>query len=706
MGKVLTTTAALLILLFGALIGVATLSESSAIAAELNHPSLAPERPERGIPIAGEGFVLSTIQVGDRVIVAGEFSEVEAFRGGPIVERNNIFAYDINTGELIEDFNPNVDGPIEEMVAIPETGEFFIGGTFRRVGGDFRIRVAKLDYFGDLDEDFRAEASASVGALDVHEDVLFLGGSFAEVNGEQHQRIAAVDIDTGESVRGFNLQVMVDLGRAETRSVRALDVTPSGELLVAFNGQQIVDARGVPLDRFGLAFIDLDTYLVTDWRTEWYENSFERCSQQSLQLRDGELSPDGSFFVVVEKGNFNCDKAVAFDTVDDGVNNPRWVTAAHDSVFSVAVTNNAAYIGGHFCFITGHGPIPSSEAPTYPWVAKPEPCNSFGNETIDEFVGRYQIAALDPNSGNALDWNPTSNAQEAVFHVEAIDRGLLLGQDRNRVNQIRTGTHAFLDFGGTTPVFTPPPPPSVNCTANVSADGVVSIDWEALEDVSSYAVRRDGQWVTTTADTAFTDDPGVGSHAYTIRYRPQGVVTDETCSPTPVVVDAPAPSLPPAPFTCTATVDGDSVVLEWNQIDDVDRYQVRRDGGWIATSNGTSHVDANVAAGDYVYEIRYRIAGAVTDAPCSPTPVTVGGGAGPVDPGPAEVVTCSLSLVGDTATIEWNQIDDVERYQVRRDGGWIATSNGTSHVDSPSPAGATYEIRYRIAGAITDIACI
>ena len=688
MDKILHTRLLLPALIVAAFVAVLAAGQSTAFGAEVNHDQLPPQIPRTDIPITLDGFVYSTIQVGDRVIVAGDFNEVESFRNGPIITRNNIFAYDINTGAVIDDFDPNVNGAIFELVSIPETGEIFLGGAFTQVSDEFRIRVAKLDFFGNLDPQFRAEVSARVLALDIYQDVLYLGGNFTVVNGGTHDRIAAVDTTLGESVPGFNLQVVGDLGKADTRGVKALDVTPTGELLVAFNGVRLVDSRNLTTGHFGIAFVDLDTYLVTDWRTEWYRNSYERCSASALQLRDAELSPDGSTFVVVEKGHFNCDKAVAFNTVDDGVNNPKWVTAAHDSVFSVAVTNNAVYIGGHFCFLEAHGPVASSEAATYPWVLKPEACQPGGNQDNGEFLARYQIAALNPADGEPLDWNPTSNAQEAVFHIEAVDRGLLLGQDRNRVAGFRTGLHAFLDFGGTTPAFTPPAPPSLDCTATVDAAGVVTLAWNDLEDVVSYTVRNNNAWVASTTDLGFSDEPGIGSHEYVIRYRQPGVVTDAPCSPSPIVVEGAAAS-------CTAVAAGGNVELSWVDQPGVSTWQVRRNGSWYASVDSLNFVDANPAPGTYSYELRYRVGGQIVDLACNPTSIVVQG----------ETLACTVSVAGTTATIDWNQIDGVSSYQVRRDNRWLASTTGASHVDPVSTDGSVYEIRYRRSGSVITTAC-
>jgi len=280
-----------------------------------------------------------------------------------------------------------------------------------------------------------------------------------------------------------------------------------------------------------------------------------------------------------------------------------------------------------------------------------------------------------------------------VFHIEAVDRGLLIGQDRDRVNFIRTGLHAFLDFGGTTPPYVPPVGQTLDCTTSVDGNGNVSVSWNDLDGVNSWVVRRNNKWVATQTNTGFSDTPGVGTHQYVIRYKVGGVRTDGTCSPSVTITD---PEPPPA-GDCTATLNGTSVTLEWADAANVDSWQVRRDGKWKATTNSLTYTDSNLAAGDYSYVIRSRRGGVRVDTPCSPDPVTVGNG-----PGPA---TCAATAAGGDVTIAWNSVPGVSTYQVRRNGSWLATSNQTTYVDANAPAGAAYAVRYRLAGERVTIDC-
>ena len=502
----------------------------TASAANVDHDQLVPEAPRRDVPIVLDGDVWKSVQFNDRIIVAGDFQQVETSRGGPVINRPYIFAYDINTGEFIDDFDPNVNGPVFDVVVDDSDNSLFLGGTFTQIDGQFRTRLAKLDYFGNLDPTFRAIASARVITLAVDDGELFVGGSFATVNNEPHNQIAAVDTTFGNSVADFNYQIRGAFGRDGSQSVRALDITEDNRLFVAHVGQEIVDNNGVGHDHVGVAVIDLDANRVEDWNTPWFASVRPRCSQGDgdLRIRDAELSPDESVFIVVEQGGYNCDKILSFDT-DGGANTePNWVSAAFDSVFSVGVTNDTVYVGGHFCFIEALGAIPSSQALNYPFEPSPVSCDiGGGNTDVNGIPARQQIAALNINTGAALDWNPRSNAGVGVFDIEVIERGLLVGQDNDRIGTIRTGHHAFLDFGGTTPAFNPPG--ASGCAASVNGS-TVSLAWDDIPGEDSYVVRRNSSFLTSVSTSNFSESPGSGSFDYVIRYRQAGQTIDLECN--------------------------------------------------------------------------------------------------------------------------------------------------------------------------------
>ena len=119
-----------LLLLCAIALAITTWNLRSASAADVNHGTVVPEIPRRDTPIVADGKVYATIQMHDRVIVAGNFTTVER-RNGTTVGRTHIFAYDINSGALIEDYNPVLDGEVRAVIGDEDTGDIFIGGKFK-----------------------------------------------------------------------------------------------------------------------------------------------------------------------------------------------------------------------------------------------------------------------------------------------------------------------------------------------------------------------------------------------------------------------------------------------------------------------------------------------------------------------------------------------------------------------------------------------
>ena len=123
------------------------------------------------------------------------------------------------------------------------------------------------------------------------------------------------------------------------------------------------------------------------------------------------------------------DTAVAFPIAGGDDVEPLWVSRHFDSVYSVAITEKAVYIGGHFSW---------NESPTAPdpWPGLDDVGYGTGQGLSgyglgDEVVRRDHIGALDPATGKALEWNPGSNSFEGNKAMLATPRGLLVGGDGN-----------------------------------------------------------------------------------------------------------------------------------------------------------------------------------------------------------------------------------------------------------------------------------
>lgn len=443
--------AAVLLVGLGALVGFTSADDDAARAAVV--ADLPPEKPRRDLPKALDGTAFDAARVGDWIVVGGDFLQVE-LQDGTIVNQAGVYAYNIDTGAFNHGFRPaisrNSSNPVVLAVEPAENGtHVFIGGKFASIDGHTTQRLARLSLIdGSVDTEFAAVADAPVRDLVLHDGQLFVGGEFETINGVARGRLAELDPTTGTVDPDFSFDVTGSTRNPdEPYGPKYLGVTPGGTLVVAHRATTVA---GQP--RKGVALIDTVNDTLLGWQTDFW-------GVNVVTTVDAEVSPDGSFLVVVGDGGdfpfMGRDAAVAFDLTnpDSGGQEPLWIARNFDSTYAVGITMDAVFIGGHFCWV-------ESELAPDPWPGDGEFSNSNSCHGIfpaarfaPAVVYRDQIAALDPATGKALAWDPGSDALEGVQSIEVIDRGLLIGHDGDRFGRDgsdsrawNVGRHVFLDW--------------------------------------------------------------------------------------------------------------------------------------------------------------------------------------------------------------------------------------------------------------------
>ena len=247
-----------------------------------------------------------------------------------------------------------------------------------------------------------------------------------------------------------------------------------------------------------------------------------------------------------------------YPTDGTGVIGFDWSARLYSSIFSVAVSDTAVYVGGHFCAAPLNGADPVTRQTHERTNGTANRCNHRDpNDPVNpseifpnDAVFRRQLAALDPSDGRALAWDPGSNAGLGTFDLTIIDRGLLAGMDNDRYNQILTGRSGFFDFGGITlPAPDPgatPAPVVASCSVSV-INNVPVVSYSGFPDpAANVNILRNGSWVVTDS----FDTPGAGTHddtsavsgvaySYVVRSRPNGpggVVNDVVCNPATITI--------------------------------------------------------------------------------------------------------------------------------------------------------------------------
>ena len=186
-------------------------------------------------------------------------------------------------------------------------------------------------------------------------------------------------------------------------------------LMVIGNFRKIAGA-----DRPLIAQIDVSTPVasVTDWRTDLYDQPCARSGKVGF-MRDVDIDPDGQRAYVVSAGHFYypaCDTLNAFPMAPGGTNlQPVWSDKIGDTMEAVAADKDAVYISGHFRYL----------------------------ETETKTEPRFQIAAVDPDTGDGINWVPDAGGFRGVLTLELEPAGLFAGSDGDAFGVVNHGRNAF-----------------------------------------------------------------------------------------------------------------------------------------------------------------------------------------------------------------------------------------------------------------------
>ncbi|AEV82210.1 hypothetical protein ACWT_1194 [Actinoplanes sp. SE50] len=384
--------------------------------ADITQSGIVSANPVDWTPHVLDGTVWALAVVGDTVIVGGAFTRVADAGRHTTLARKNIFAFDLNDG-TIRSFAPEVDGAIYSL-APGADGTVYAGGAFKTVNGASSRGLTRLWLgSGNRDTGFRAHVNwGDVRALATRGDDLYAGGTFSAINGTERVGLARMNAESGAVDRGFDARLSGP-GLSRVR-VEHFDVTADGRKLVAVGAF----LRAGSADRTQIALFDVggSAAQLSGWYTDDYK---PQCMKGfDTYLRQVKFSPDGSYFVVAATGRASsaqklCDSAARFETNRTGGQHPTWVQrTGGDSLYAVAITGPAVYLGGH-----------------QRWFDNPY--GTDGNGPGPGAVSRPGIGAVSPITGRALSWNPTRARGVGVRAFLTVPRGLLVGSDTDQLGK-------------------------------------------------------------------------------------------------------------------------------------------------------------------------------------------------------------------------------------------------------------------------------
>jgi PKD repeat protein len=413
------------------------------------HNRIVPDIPRTNMPLISDGEIWDIEIVGNRVYVAGGFTSIRNQATGNTTSypQANLAAYDLSTGLVDATFRPTFGGGgVESVEASPDGTKLFVAGSFNAINGVTKRGVASLSpATGAPVTTFTANTDVKATELAVTNSTVYIGGRFTTVNGVPRSALAAVNSSTGVVRTDFVNNITGGIGSNGELTVQRLKLThDEGTLMVVHTGRQVNGQ-----DRYGIALINTRTNKLSPWRTRLWDDNLQFVGGIQ-RVYGGDISPDDSYFAVTsgsggDRPPIN-DTVVAYSLTGAMADNaqPLWIARNFDSTYSIAISEVAVYIGGHFAW---------NESPTspQPWPGLDDVGYGTGQGLSgyglgDAVVHREHIGALNPVDGTALQWNPGSNSFEGNKAMELTPRGLITGGDATTQGEYNVGRMAFYDF--------------------------------------------------------------------------------------------------------------------------------------------------------------------------------------------------------------------------------------------------------------------
>ena len=324
------------------------------------HTRLVPDRPRTNTPLisGGEIWDIEVIPQLNRVFIAGNFTSLaNTVSPTTTINQANLASYNLTTGLIDTQFRPTFNGGVTAVEASPDGTKLFVGGSFNTVNGVAKQKVASLNLttgaplttFG-----FTNSTNNQVQSLAASNSTLYVGGRYTRINGQLRTGLAAVNAASGVVDLTFNNSISGGIGVNGQLGVPQLKLThDNSKLLVVHTGRQIAGQ-----DRLGMALIDTATKQLLPFRSTLWDENLARVGGVT-RICCADIAPDDSYFIVTSGSGGDAppisDTAIAYPlnatSIQDSDVQPLWISRHFDSIYSVAITEQAVYLGGHFQFI-------------------------------------------------------------------------------------------------------------------------------------------------------------------------------------------------------------------------------------------------------------------------------------------------------------------------------------------------------------------
>ncbi len=638
-------------------------------------------------PILNQVFAME--QIGDRIYVGGKFTEVRAFSSDSPRDQPYLAAFDADSGAWISSFRPDIDAPVYALQASADGSQLFVGGEFTNINGaQYTEGLGAIDPItGDVDATWTAQLEnpftsypVVVKTIDMSDSHLYVAGVISAAGGRSGVprvtlgRAAKLDIDTGRADANWTPTV-------SGGSVWGIAVSPDGSRV-----------------HMGGYFSSVNTEEDTQY--------FATVNNTDGELIQG-LTPYIDQIAYPTRGYLQDVEVVG---------NRIWLGGSEHAVYMLDASDNeiervhSTSRGGDYQDlevvgdrIYGSCHCYNSHFTDYDyWVNRQNPIPP----NVDENPIKY-VAAYDGITGDYIpEFQLNASAlRSGVWAIHGDDRGCLwVGGDLTVAGSDATGTAewagGFARFcesdGGALPAPT-------GFRTTFQDKSRIVLNWQQISGAAEYQVFRDGVQVGTDDNGWYTDlglDEGT-EYTYQVRgVTAGGEVGDFSTTLTASTTGTPPGGALPAPTGLRTTFqDRGRIVLNWQEVDGADEYQIFRDGVQVGTDDNGWYTDLGLTEGTtYSYTVRAVAGdgtpGDFTGALSASTTGTPPGGMLPAPDG-----LRSTFVDRGRTVLNWQSVPGADFYEIVRDGSVVATDDGRWYTDLGLSPGTTYDYQVRAVAA-------
>ncbi len=206
------------------------------------------------LPTADRTVNALAMQPDGKILVGGTFTRMGGQYRTNLARLNADGSLDAGFA-TISGAGPRAVSTMVNALSIQADGKILVGGRFTRMSGQARTNLARLDADGTLDSGFAtglagSKASAQVNVLAIEADGrILVGGDFTMIGGQQRTNLARLNVD-GTVDGGFNPGPRMSGGSfwLNSSAVQSLAVQPDGKILL---GGSFTTLAGQPRSNLG-----------------------------------------------------------------------------------------------------------------------------------------------------------------------------------------------------------------------------------------------------------------------------------------------------------------------------------------------------------------------------------------------------------------------------------------------------------------------